>query len=85
VQDEITRRRWAMRQRPQDFKPVEALKAMIHDIESGDLDPAHIVIAYNYPIGDEDHATGYYQAGRFNRLEGMGMMTQVLHIMADRD
>jgi hypothetical protein len=85
MMDEITRRRWAMRQRPQDFKPVEALKAMVHDIESGDLDPAHIVIGYNYPLGDGDHATGYYQAGKFSRLEAMGMLTQVLHIMADRD
>lgn len=83
--DEITRRRWEMRKRPQDFKPVEALKAMLYDIESGKLDPAHIIIVYNYPFGEDDHATGYYQAGQFNRLEGMGLLAQALHIIGERD
>lgn len=83
MQDEITRRRWQMRNRPQDFKPVEALKAMIHDIEAGDLKPDHIVIVYNQQAGEDSRATGYYQAGSFSRLEAMGMVAQALHIFGE--
>jgi hypothetical protein len=85
MQDEITRRRWEMQQRPTTFKPIEALKAMVMDIENGDLNPEHIVIIYNKAVGDEEHATGYYQAGRFSRLESMGLVAQALHIMGEKE
>jgi hypothetical protein len=86
MQDEITRRRWEMQQqRPTTFKPIEALKAMVMDIENGDLDPEHIVIIYNKAVGDEEHATGYYQAGRFSRLESLGLVAQALHIMGEKE
>lgn len=81
--DEITRRRWEMRQNPQAFKPADALKAILHDIESGELNPEHIVVVYNVKVDEEERATGYYQAGKFSRLEALGLLTQGLHVMGE--
>lgn len=85
MMDEITRRRWEMRQNPAAFKPEEALKAALHDIEAGDLNPTHVVVVYNQPAGEDAQATGYYQAGKFSRLETMGVLAQALQIIGDRD
>lgn len=74
-------KRWEKKPDPNAHKPVEALKAALRDIESGALDPKHIIVVYT--AGDDENSrTGYYQAGELNGyFAALGLLTRATQVM----
>lgn len=78
--DEISKRRWAMNSEPGAHKPIDAVRAILRDMESGDFDPSHIIIVYANNK-DEGGATGYYQAGDAGYHGSLGIMALGIQLM----
>lgn len=78
--DEISKRRWERNEKPDDHKPIDALRVAIHDIESGKIAPNHIVIVYANNA-DQDGATGYYQAGDAGYHGSLGILARGMQLI----
>jgi hypothetical protein len=73
-------KRWEKTTDPNAHKPIEALRAAIRGIESGEINPDHIVVVYH----DNKDGTGYFQAGEFSTLvASMGLLTRCVQIMGE--
>jgi hypothetical protein len=82
MQDEISARRWTNNTDTNAHKPIDALKAMVRDVEAGKHSPKHIIITFV----DEDGTLGWYQAGSFDEWASVGMLHNAAHHMiADFD
>lgn len=71
--DDITRKRWQSINNSEKHKPIDAARIFIADIESGRIDPRHVIIAYNGTVEGIENTSGYYQAGSFSQLEQLGL------------
>lgn len=78
--DDLLARRWKLKGEPGDHKPIDAVRAILRDMESGNFDPSHIIIVYANNK-DEDGATGYYQAGDAGYHGSLGIMARGLQLM----
>lgn len=78
--DELARRRFDQSRNPNDHRPLDALKAMVADIEAGELDVRHVVICYQRS-DDENRDCGYYQAGEAKVAESIGICTRVAQLI----
>lgn len=79
-------KRWEKKTSPNEHEPREALEACLRDIDSGKLDPKHIIVVYckKPENNEEDGATGFYQSGKMDGYFGsLGMLTRALQIMGD--
>lgn len=82
--DDFAARRWQKVSDPNQHQPIDALKAVIRDIEAGDLKPHHVVIVWCADDGEGDAAgtTGFYQGGKLSGYFGaLGLLTRELQIM----
>lgn len=78
--DAFTRAAWEKRGNPTQHTPKQALQIMLDDIEKGNVNPKHLIIAY----ADDDTGTGYYQAGSYEYHGAMGIMTRTLQLMGEK-
>lgn len=60
------------------WKPVEAVRQLLADIESGVIDPDMIYIAMRAPAGDGSSSFPFVQAGMID-IETVGLLSQHLH------
>lgn len=80
MKDELSQRRWATKTEPGDHKPIDAVRAILRDMESGDFEPNHVIIVYANN-SDVEGATGYYQAGDAGYHGSLGILTRALQLM----
>lgn len=78
--DEIGQRRWQQKTKPGDHKPIDAVRAILRDMESGEFNPNHIIIVYANNE-DAEGATGYYQAGDAGYHGSLGIMQRAIQLM----
>lgn len=60
------------------WKPIEAVRQLLADMEAGVIDPTMIYIAMRYSTGDGGSAHPFMQAG-MNDIETIGLLSQHLH------
>lgn len=60
------------------WKPIEAVRELLADMESGAINPEMIYIAMRYSDGDGGYAHPFLQAG-MNDIEVVGLLSQHLH------
>lgn len=60
------------------WKPIEAVRQLLAEMEAGEIDPEMIYIAMRYRTGDDGYAHPYLQAG-MNDIEVVGLLSQHLH------
>ena len=75
--------RWNKKENPGAHSPRDALIAALRDLDSGVIDPRHIIIVYaNKGDVDEDALTGYYQAGDLHGVYGvLGLLARANHLI----
>lgn len=75
--------RWNKRDDPGAHTPRDALIAALRDIDSGVIDPRHLVIVYAQKTEpNEDPKTGYYQAGDLGGVYGaLGLLARASHLI----
>lgn len=80
--DEVTERRWKTKTLPTDHKPIDAVRMFLRQLESGELNPNHVIIVY---ANNEDceGATGFFQAGDAGFHGQLGILTRCLQIMGE--
>lgn len=80
---DLAARRWSTDQRVEAHRPRDCLAEMIRHIDAGEIDPAHVIVAYAM-IDGEACSTGWLQAGRCNTLEQRGLlMGALLHMYGE--
>lgn len=77
--------RWRAKRSPNDHKPVEALRAALHAIESGEVDPLHIVVCIAGGSEEGGVKTSYYQAGTYNHHGQLGLLAATSDLMDKRE
>lgn len=80
---DLNERRWDADSSPNAFTPIEALRALIRKIETGDINPQHLVVAIAAEPTGPDMAlrTLYFQAGAFDYYGQVGLVSRVLGMM----
>lgn len=72
--DDFLAKRWDTKDNPKDLKPIEAVKALLRDMEAGKpVDHVMILVWADGPEG----GTGWYQAGNLDSLSQLGMLTRL--------
>lgn len=74
--DELAKRRWEKSLHPRDHKPVTALERAIDKMD--ELKPDHVIVIMGKIAEDGGASTTFFQAGKFNDLEQMGLLQRVL-------
>lgn len=79
---EIERRAWDNRTGADQHKPVMALKAALDDIETGKVDPRHVIVVMIEPCGQYDRVM-YQQAGDLHEFAIEGALIRASRIAAE--
>ncbi len=76
---DLSAERWDNDNRPQNFKPVEALQAALRDIEQ--FDPDHAIIIFGKIEEGDCRRTHYKQAGSYNSYAQLGLLDEAKDAM----
>ena len=79
---DLAERRWNGVSDPNKHAPIEALRAALRDIETGAVDPKHIIVSVARR-GPEENSTMFYQAGEYQQHGQLGLATRVLYMLHD--
>lgn len=73
---DLNARRWATADRTAAFKPVEALREAIRQIEAGEVPADHVVVCFG---GSDDctNSSAWVQAGTFDTFQQYGLLERV--------
>jgi hypothetical protein len=76
--------RWRRDSKPNSHEPTEALRAALRDIQSGEIDPLHLIVVIGAETDNGKTRTAYYQAGSYNHHGQLGLLDAASKMM-DRD
>lgn len=66
------------------WKPRDALISMLREIDGG-RDIAALIIAFRDADGDKKKGIFYVAAGTVDKIESLGMLSRVSHIIQDQE
>jgi hypothetical protein len=65
---------------PSTFSVRDCLEVVLSKIDSGEIDPQHVIICHGRTREDFND-TGFFQAGSFNSYAQLGLLTHVRRLM----
>lgn len=71
---DIAARRWEAATSCKGLPPADALKAALRAIESGDLNPDHVLVCCGCVDGDAKISTRVFSAGEFDLYGQLGLL-----------